>query len=141
MAPTFSLVKVIRVVNFKKISLNQKSGSEWRLFLDYQYWPRFVRDKWYFVIDLVLHGDEYIEAPLTLSLSIKMIRLENRKGLTKCLQQVFRIDSNERIHFTSPKSSSSSFDTSSSGESSDGEVDDLMEARFGEGPVREVTNR
>lgn len=140
MAPTFSLVKVIRVVNFKKIALNQKSGSEWRLCLDYQCWPRFVRDKWYFVIDLVLPGDEDIEAPLTLSLSVKMIRLENRKCLTECLQQVFRIDSNERIHFTSLDSSSSSFDTSSSVESSDGEVDDLMEARFGEDPVREVTN-
>lgn len=81
-------------------------------------------------------NDDDIEAPLTLPLSTKMIRLENRKDRTKRLQQVFGIDFSERIYFTSLGSSSSSFDSSSSGESPNREVEDLIEARFGEGSSR-----
>lgn len=81
-------------------------------------------------------NDDDIEAPLTLPLSTKMIRLENRKDRTKRLQQVFGIDFSERIHFTSLGSSCSSFDSSSSGESPNREVEDLIEARFGEGSSR-----
>lgn len=81
-------------------------------------------------------NDDDIEAPLTLPLSTKMIRLENRKDRTKRLQQVFGIDFSERIYFTSLGSSTSLFDSSSSGESPNREVEDLIEARFGEGSSR-----
>lgn len=81
-------------------------------------------------------NDDDIEAPLTLPLSTKMICLENRKDRTKRLQQVFGIDFSDRIYFTSLGSSNSSFDSSSSGESPNREVEDLIEARFGEGSSR-----